>query len=79
MNNDLITKIQDAIRKVQKRGDKPTMIWLGQEEKYELERIFKDQPTVKIKEGENKRNEICGLPYSFVSSPKWLTISYDES
>lgn len=65
--NDLIQRIQDALRKVRKRGDVPTMIWLGQEEKCELEKL-----------GRQKEKEICNLPYSFVSSPKWLTISYEE-
>lgn len=77
--NDLIQRIQDAVRKVQKRGDIPTMIWLGQEEKYELERLFKDEPKREIKKDENRNNEICGLSYSFVSSPRWLTVSYEEN
>ena len=77
-NMNIISRIEDALAKVRKRGDVPTMIWLGQEEKYELERLFKDEPTREIKKDENRRNEICGLPYSFVSSPKWLTVSYTD-
>lgn len=75
---NILDKINEEIKKVKKNGNIPTRIWLGTEEKYELQKLIKNTIMKDIQDGENLQNQICGLPYSFVSSERWLSVAYDE-
>lgn len=37
---DLITKIQNKINEIKRRGDIPTYVWLGKSEKLELQNLL---------------------------------------
>lgn len=76
----LITRIQEEIVKIKKRGDTPTFIWLGAAEKQDLENLTKD---IKTKDADIKnivmsKSEIMGIPFNFVTSDRWMTVSYRE-
>lgn len=73
---DLLNRITAEINKIKKRGDIPTIIWLGRSEKYELEKLS-EKMCVKPNREKIER-QILGLPYHFISSENWLTVSYEE-
>lgn len=70
---NLISRITEEISKVKKNGEIPDMIWLGREERRDLEALGKDT-CVKV-DKECKRWQVMGLDVGFVSENNWLSVS----
>lgn len=76
----LISRIREEVNKIKKRGDVPNFIWLGASERQQLENLMKDIQTkdVDIKDVAMSKSEIMGIPFNFVTSERWMTVSYKD-
>ena len=76
---NLIDRIRDKIKEIKKRGDQPSIIWMGKQEKAEFEELIIRGEFKMTDVKDKNKHEIFGLPVEFVSSDEWLTIFIDES
>ncbi len=73
---DLIDRVQEKIVKIKKNGDVPGIIWMGIEERRDLQSYIREgNPKIVSREIESGKMEFLGLPVEFVSSPEWLSIT----
>ena len=72
---DLITKIQNKINEIKRRGDIPTYVWLGKSEKLELQNLL----SFDIKKNkENHKDQILGLDLKFLDCESWVSVGYEN-
>ena len=69
---DLITKIQNKVNEIKRRGDIPTYVWLGKSEKSELQNLLLFD-TKKNKEN-YKDQSILGLDLKFLDCESWISV-----